>query len=130
MTFLLQFGDLFFLVFHAVFTLFNALGWTWKKTRRLNLCTLLLTAASWLGLGFFFGIGYCPLTDWHYRILHKLGHDRLPYSYIQYAVERLTGLQPPPELTQIVTVAVLSIALICSCFFNYRDWKLKQRDLG
>lgn len=129
MIFLLQFGDLFFLVFHAVFTLFNALGWIWKKTRKLNLFTLLLTALSWLGLGIFYGIGYCPFTDWHYRILYKLGHGDLPHSYIQYAVERLTGLHPPADLTQIVTVAALFIALICSCFLNYRDWKVTQEDL-
>lgn len=82
-----------------------------------------------VGLGIFYGIGYCPFTDWHYRILYKLGHDELPYSYIQYAVERLTGLHPPAELTEIVTVAALCIALICSCCLNYRDWKVTQRDL-
>lgn len=126
-TFLLHFGDLFFLIFHAVFALFNALGWIWRKTRKLNLITLLLTAASWFVLGIFYGIGYCPLTDWHYRILYELGHGGLPYSYIQYAIERLTGLQPPPELTHIGTVAVLFIALACSLFYNYRDWKTSQR---
>lgn len=123
MSLLLQFGDLFFLIFHAGFTLFNALGWIWRKTRKLNLFTLLLTAMSWLGLGAFYGIGYCPLTDWHYRILHKLGHVGLPNSYIQYLIERLTGLRPPSDLTEAGTAVVLVIALICSCVLNYRDRK-------
>ncbi|MEE4242882.1 MAG: DUF2784 domain-containing protein [Desulfopila sp.] len=125
--FLLHCADIFFPIFHTTFALFNVFGWIWPKTRKLNLFTLVLTAASWFILGMFFGIGYCPLTDWHYRILIKLGHDNLPYSYIQFVTERLTDFHPSPQPTEIVTVAVLCIAFACSLYCNYRDWKASSR---
>ncbi|MCK5838377.1 MAG: DUF2784 family protein, partial [Bacteroidales bacterium] len=66
-------ADTFFIIFHTALTLFNLFGWIWQKTRKLNLIILLLTGFSWFGLGIFYGIGYCPLTDWHYRVLRKMG---------------------------------------------------------
>ena len=86
-----HFLDFFFLIFHAIVTLFNLLGWIWKKTRKANIILLLLTAFAWFGLGVFYGIGYCPLTDWHWKVLEKLGENNLPYSYIKYLIDRITG---------------------------------------
>ena len=126
--FWLHFADIFFLVFHTALILFNALGWIWKKTRLANLITLLLTAGSWLLLGIFYGIGYCPLTDWHYEIVRQLGQTGIPYSYIRYLTERLTGFSPNAFLTDIVTVGVLVIALVLSVYLNMRDrHKTKKR---
>ncbi|MCD4791284.1 MAG: DUF2784 domain-containing protein, partial [Bacteroidales bacterium] len=76
-----KFLDTFFVVFHTALIIFNLFGWIWKPTRRLNLITLLLTGASWFILGIFYGIGYCPLTDWHWQVLHKLGIYDVPNSY-------------------------------------------------
>src|SRR5665811_299369 len=74
--------DIFFLIFHTFLIFFNLFGWIWKRTRKLNLITLSLTGASWLFLGLSVGtLGYCPLTDWHFKILEKLGKTDLPYSY-------------------------------------------------
>jgi hypothetical protein len=125
-TILLQAADIFFLIFHSLLILFNCLGWIWKKTRKLNLFTLLLTAGSWLILGIFYGIGYCPLTDWHFIILRKLGQSNLPYSYIQYLVERLTGYSPSPALTETLTVGVLVVALVISGILNIKGFKQKK----
>ncbi len=69
----MKFLDIFFTVFHSLLVLFILFGWIWKKTRRLNLICILLTGASWLFLGIFYGLGYCPLTDWHFNILRRLG---------------------------------------------------------
>ena len=55
----LEFLNIFFFFFHTAIMLFNCFGWIWKKTRRLNLVTLLLTAGSWFILGIWFGWGYC-----------------------------------------------------------------------
>jgi len=44
-----------------------------EKTRKANLILLLLTGLSWFGLGIFYGWGYCPLTDWHWKVLRELG---------------------------------------------------------
>ena len=120
---ILQMADIFFVVFHTTLTLFNALGWLWKKTRKLNLITLLLTGGSWFILGLFYGIGYCPLTDWHFAILRKLGEKNLPYSYIEYLTERLTPFNPSPGLVDTATAVVFFVALGLSVLLNIKQRK-------
>jgi hypothetical protein len=118
----MRFLDVFFTVFHTVLILFNLFGWIWKKTRRLNLICLLLTAGSWLILGIFYGIGYCPLTDWHFNVLERLGHTDLPPSYISFLIRRLTGLSPDQGLVDAGTAGGLIIALVISLYLNFRNW--------
>jgi uncharacterized membrane protein YeiH len=52
--------DYFFIAFHSALIIFNLFAWIPRFTRRWNLISLGLTAFSWLGLGLFYGIGYCP----------------------------------------------------------------------
>jgi len=118
----MKFLDIFFTVFHTLLVLFILFGWIWKKTRRLNLICILLTAASWLILGIFYGIGYCPLTDWHFSILERLGHTQLPSSYITFLVTRLSGFQPDQGWVDIFTTGGLIIALIASVYFNFKSF--------
>ncbi len=122
-----KFLDIFFVVFHTTLILFNLFGWIWKKTRLANFITLVLTAASWFILGIFYGIGYCPLTDWHFNILRKLGEHGLPGSYIKYLVDRLTGLDINSQLVDIATVAGLFLALALSVYTNFFFSKNKKR---
>ncbi len=100
----MKFLDIFFTVFHSLLVLFILFGWIWKKTRRLNLICILLTAASWLFLGIFYGLGYCPLTDWHFNILRRLGYSDLPNSYLSFLFTRLTGMQIDQNLVDAVTL--------------------------
>jgi hypothetical protein len=123
--FWLKAADLFFLIFHTILTLFNLTGWIWKKTRRINLITLLLTGASWFILGLFYGIGYCPLTEWHFQILRKLGESNLPYSYIDYLIERLTGIDFNAQLVDTATGVGFFLALIISFILNIKDYRKK-----
>jgi len=111
--------DYFFLIFHSILTLFNLLGWIWKKTRLANFITLLLTGFAWFGLGLFYGIGYCPLTDWHWIVLEKLGNHNLPYSYLKYLIDRLTGFNVNAQLVEVFTVVGFFIALIISVYLNF-----------
>ncbi len=113
--------DLFFTVFHTTLILFNLFGWIWKRTRRLNLVCILLTGGSWLVLGIFYGIGYCPLTDWHFRILESLGYTGLPSSYIGFLIGRLTGLHPDQALVDAATTWGLILALVASLIVNFRS---------
>lgn len=125
---LYRFLDLFFIVFHTSLTLFNALGWIWKKTRLLNLITLFFTGASWLFLGLIVGTpGYCPLTDWHFDVLEKLGRTGLPNSYIKYLADRLTGFDFNPAFVDSMTLIVFSAALLLSISFNLRDYFIRKR---
>ncbi len=120
--------DIFFVIFHTSLTLFNALGWAWKKTRVWNLVTLLLTGSSWLFLGRIVGVpGYCPFTDWHFSVLRKLGKTNLPNSYLKYLFDRITGLNIDSTLVDRVTLIVFVAALAVSVFLNLRDKILSKR---
>ena len=124
---LLHLADYFFLLFHAALTLFNVFGWIWHKTRRLNLITLLLTGGSWFILGLFYGIGYCPLTDWHWQVLRALGTTNLPNNYLAYLFERLTGILLDPGFVNGMTATFYFLALALSVALNIRDIRRKQR---
>lgn len=113
--------NIFFLVFHAILILFNLFGWIWKPARKANLITLGLTGASWTFLGIFYGWGYCPLTDWHYQVLSKLGKTDLPTSYIQYLLEQFFNVSPSQSITDNWTLILFLVALVFSLFFNFRS---------
>jgi hypothetical protein len=89
-----------------------------------------LTGASWLLLGLLVGtLGYCPLTDWHFRILEKLGKTDLPDSYIKYLADRLTGLNFNPSLVDKVTLFLFLAILATSGFLNLIEFRnLRQKD--
>jgi hypothetical protein len=123
-----QILDIFFVVFHTSVIIFNLFGWIWRKTRKYNLILLVITGASWLFLGLIVGtLGYCPLTDWHFTILNKLGVSDLPSSYVKYLVDRLTGLDLNPSLVDNVTLYAFLAAIGFSLFFNLRDFLARRK---
>jgi hypothetical protein len=113
--------DLFFTVFHTAVMAVIVFGWIPRRTRRLTLVLQGLTVFSWVGLGPFYGFGYCPLTDWHFRVLTALGERGLPRSYTAYLAERLTGYLPPDGVATVVTVGALGIALGASLGLYWRE---------
>lgn len=74
----LSFLDNFFFVFHSLVVLFILFGWTWGKTRLAHLGLVLVTAFFWVVAGIWYGLGYCPCTDWHWTVKEKLGQRDLP----------------------------------------------------
>jgi hypothetical protein len=119
-------SGLFFLIFHSSLTLFNVFGWIWHKTRMANFITLVLTGLSWFGLGLFYGIGFCPLTEWHWHVLKKLGQADLPYSYIKYIIFRLSGINMNARLVEISTVVVFFLAFFISGYLNFFRRRVKK----
>ena len=120
--------DIFFVVFHSSLIIFNLAGWIWRRTRLANLITLLLTGSSWLFLGLIYGtIGYCPLTDWHFSVLEKLGNTDLPVSYVKYLADRLTGMDFDQGLVDAITLWSFIAALAISATLNLRDLAAKRR---
>jgi len=116
--------DIFFVLFHTFIVFFNLFGWIWKRTRKYNLFLLLLTGGSWLFLGLLVGtLGYCPLTDWHFEVLEKLGRTDLPLSYIKYLADRLTGLSYSSVIVDRITLYSFLAAMIISLFLNIRDYR-------
>jgi hypothetical protein len=125
---LLHIIDIFFVIFHTSLILFNLFGWIYKRSRKLNLIILSLTGASWLFLGLIFGtLGYCPLTDWHFAVLEKLGRTDLPDSYIKYLADRLTGLDINASLVDKFTIYCFLAALVISIFFNLKDYRTTRQ---
>ncbi len=119
--------DLFFLLFHSALVLFNLFGWIWKRTLKWNLITLSLTGGSWFILGIFYGMGYCPLTDWHFQVLRHLGKYDLPNSYMKYIGDRITGLDFDAALVDTLTLVCFLLALVLSLTLNIRKWFLKRK---
>lgn len=117
---MLQTLDILLTIAHLVIILFNLGGWIWKRTRRLHLYTIILTAFSWLGLGIWFGIGYCPITDWQWQIKEKLGEQGLPNSFIKYFIDRISGQNMDPSLIDTLTAVLFAAVAILSLYFNFR----------
>ena len=114
-----QILDYFFVIVHTSYILFNLTGWIWKRTRTAHLVSVLVTGGSWWILGLFYGMGYCPLTDWHYKVLNNLGHYNLPYSYIKYLVERLISIKISAYLADTATLIGYFLVLVLSVYFNF-----------
>jgi hypothetical protein len=117
---MLKFLDIFFIVFHTLFTLFNMFGWIWKKTRRIHLITAGLTLFSWFVLGIWYGWGYCLCTDWHWQVREALGDPVIYHSYIQFLVAELTGIVPNLQLTEWLTLIIFIISIAMSLYLNLR----------
>ncbi len=118
-----RFLDFFFFVFHTALIAFNSFGYLFKKTRRLNLLTLCLTAFSWFVLGIWYGWGFCFCTDWHWRVREHLGFYDNDISYTHFLARKLTGIDFPQNTVDIATAAVFFISFAVSIILNVRDWR-------
>jgi len=92
-----------FFLFHSALIAFILFGWIWKKTRRIHLSLTVLTAFSWFILGIWYGFGYCPFTDWHYRVRMKLGHFDMPESYIKFLFQSVTGIKVDQKIIDVIS---------------------------
>src|SRR6187549_3865509 len=121
-----HFLNYFFFSFHTCLILFNVFGWIFRKTRKWNLFTLLLTAFSWFVLGIWYGWGYCLCTDWHWDVRKQLGYHDTTNSYIQFLAQKLTGENFSSGLTDTVTAIVFFTSLVLSVCLNIKDWRLRK----
>ncbi len=116
--------DIFFVVFHSALIVFILFGWIFPKTRMAHLVVALLTGGSWFILGLFYGMGFCPLTEWHWQVLREMGKTGLPVSYVQYILDRLTGISISPAFADQITFlgwlipTILSVILTIRKFFS------------
>lgn len=113
------FLDRFFFIFHSAWILFAVTGWIPRRTRRLNLAALLLTAFSWFGLGLFYGFGYCLCTDWHWQVRRELGDHDLPRSYMKFLADTLLGVDVTAHVVDAITVGGFFAALAASIYLNW-----------
>jgi hypothetical protein len=112
-----------FFALHSAWILFNCLGWVWRKTRVWHLVTVSLTALSRVGLGVWYGWGYCTCTDWHWQIRARLGyHD--PPSYIQLLIRQLIRVDTGPMLANALAVGTLTVVAAIGVVLSIRDRRL------
>ena len=115
-----DFLNLAFFAFHSAWIVFNCVGWAGRATRRWQLATVALTALSWFGLGPWYGWGYCPCTDWHWRVRARLGyHD--PPSYVQLLIREVTGVELDAFQAETLAVGTLVTVALLSVWLNLRD---------
>lgn len=118
-----------FFAFHSAWIVFNCAGWAWRRTRRWQLATVVLTALSWFGLGSWYGWGYCPCTDWHWRVRARLGyHD--PPSYVQLLVREVTGIELSAFSADALALGTLIIVAILGVVWNVRDFRRKGTEVS
>lgn len=125
---MLIFLDYFFIVFHSAFTLFNLVGWIWRKTRKIHLITIGLTLISWFILGIWYGMGYCICTDWHWQIRYKLSKPSGSRSYIHFLIKEITGIDLNENFVDYTVLIVFLIAISLSLFFFIKDIRAKKQN--
>jgi hypothetical protein len=115
---MLLLADIFFTALHLAIIVFNLFGWMFKKTRKAHFFTILLTAGSWFILGIWFGIGYCPITDWQWQVKQKLGERNLPNSFIKYYGDKITGYTLDTAFIDVITLLAFILAACGAVYFN------------
>lgn len=112
--------DLLFTFLHLAIIGFNMLGWIWPQTRRAHFICVVLTLFSWLVLGLWFGIGYCPITDWQWQIKEHLGETDLPNSFIKYVVDKISGRDISAELIDTLTAVGFGFAVVMAGIYRVK----------
>lgn len=116
---MLDFLNIIFTFLHLALIGFNLFAWIWPATRKAHLMSALLTLASWVLAGFWYGWGYCPLTDWHWQIKRKLGESNLPDSFVKYMADKITGGDISPRLADGLTLGLFLLAIVISLYSNF-----------
>ena len=116
----LVFLDHAFLVAHTALIFFNLFGWAWGRTLRLNLLSIFLTAGSWVAFAPWYGLGYCPCTDWHWQVKWALGQTDLPNNYLTYLFDAWTGIAVSDEFAFRLAWGALLPALALSVWLNLK----------
>ena len=105
---------------HLFLIIFNLFGWVSKKTRTLHLITILSTLFFWFIIGIWYGLGYCPLTDYHWTIKQEMGETELPSSYIKYILDYLFNKDFSPDFINYLTVISTLTSLTISLFLTFK----------
>ncbi len=116
---MLQFLDVLLSIVHLSFIVFNLFAWIPKITRKAHFISVVITAASWFLLGIWFGIGYCPFTDWQWQVKEKLGERNLPVNFIEYFAEKITGIDFDPQfINNIIAISFAVVTLLSVCIIS------------
>ena len=110
-------------VFHVLLIVACLIGWISPRTRKAHLILIALVMGCWFLLGIQYGIGYCPLTDWHWQVKEKLGEESLPNSFIKYLWDHIFTNPISPKAADILTFGAFFVSLIPTL---YLDWAARR----
>ncbi|HEY5327085.1 MAG TPA: DUF2784 domain-containing protein [Mucilaginibacter sp.] len=111
--------DLLLTLLHFAIIGFNLLGWIWKPLRKAHLVCMAVTTGCWFILGIWYGIGYCPITDWDWSIKEKLGETNLPGSFIKYYADKIGGRPVNDTFIDTITAGSFFVAAMLSVYVNF-----------
>jgi hypothetical protein len=98
---------------HIGLLVINCTFWLIPRWRCLHRLVFGSTVFSWLGLGYFFGWGYCFLTDIHWSVKRSLDAGPLPPSFITYFANHYFDWYPSRQMIYNLSAAVfISLCLI------------------
>jgi Protein of Unknown function (DUF2784) len=104
-----------FHVFHMAIIFFVMFAWIFPALRAAHLVLILLTLGSWFILGRWFGRGYCPVSDWHWKAKAALGEEKPSGTYIHTVLQQLTrrnlSAVTVDKVVVMVTLALAAISL-------------------
>ena len=102
-----------FHVVHIAVILFVLIGWVFPPMRLAHLILVLLTLGSWFILGRWLGHGYCPISDWHWKIKAAFGGSKPQGTYIHLLLQNISGQKLNSEhVDQFVVMTTLAVAVI------------------
>jgi hypothetical protein len=119
--------DILLTIVHLAIVFFNLFGWIPKQTRKAHFISIVLTAASWFLLGIWFGMGYCPFTEWQWNVKEQLGEKDLPPNFIEYMAEKLTGYDFSYAFVNKVIAISFTIAALLSVYVNFIRQRIRKR---
>lgn len=116
--------DLLLTLLHFAVIGFNVFGWIWKPVRKAHFICIVLTAGCWFILGIWFGIGYCPITDWEWHVKEKIGEHDLPASFITYYADKISGKPVNDSLVDMLVAVCFSLAALLSVYVNFLEKRI------
>ena len=116
---LYQIADYILTIFHLFIILFTLFGWFWLKTRKLHFIVVCITLFCWLVLGIWFGVGYCPITDWQWQLKESLGEKSLPASFVKYFADKISGRDIDAGVVDLFTGIGFLFAIFTACYFRF-----------
>lgn len=111
-----------FHVVHIAIIIFAITGWMFPPLRMAHLALMLATLGSWFILGHWLGSGYCPVSDWHWKIKAALGEGRPRGTYIHLLLQRISGKELDSTSVDRMVVIVTIILTGISLGLNIATW--------
>lgn len=111
--------DFLFTILHLAIIGFNLFGFIPKTTRKIHFWFTMLTLFCWSVLGICYGLGYCPITDWHWQIKEKMGEINLPDSFIKYFADGIFQTNFNADFIDGLTLGFFLGAIGISVWLNF-----------